>query len=44
MALAAKAEIIVSGERHLLELKKHQGIRSERVAEAVKIPAGPAPT
>lgn len=35
-ALAAKAELIVSGDRHLLDLKEHQGVRIVRVAEAVK--------
>ncbi len=35
-ALAAKAEIIVSGDRHLLDLKEHQGIRIVTVAEAVR--------
>jgi uncharacterized protein len=35
-ALAARAELIVSGDRHLLDLKEHQGVRIVRVAEAVK--------
>jgi hypothetical protein len=35
-ALAAKAEIIVSGDRHLLDLKEYRGVRIARVAEAVK--------
>lgn len=36
-ALAAKAEIIVSGDRHLLDLKEHQGIRIVTGAEAVRV-------
>jgi putative PIN family toxin of toxin-antitoxin system len=36
-ALAAKAEIIVSGDRHLLDLKEHRGVRIVRVAEAVRV-------
>ena len=36
-ALASKAEIIVSGDRHLLDLKEHQGIRMVTVVEAVKV-------
>ena len=35
-ALAAKAEIIVSGDRHLLDLQEHQGIRIVTAAEAVR--------
>ncbi|MEK7207760.1 MAG: putative toxin-antitoxin system toxin component, PIN family [Pseudomonadota bacterium] len=35
-ALAAEAEIIVSGDRHLLDLKEHQGIRIVTAAEAVR--------
>jgi len=35
-ALAAKAEIIVSGDRHLLDLKEYQGVRIVTVAEAVR--------
>jgi len=31
-ALAAKAEIIVSGDRHLLDLKEYRGIKIETVA------------
>ena len=38
-ALAARAEIIVSGDRHLLDLKEHQGIRVLTVTEAAKITA-----
>jgi uncharacterized protein len=36
-AMAAKAELIVSGDRHLLDLKEHQGIRMVTVVEAVRI-------
>jgi putative PIN family toxin of toxin-antitoxin system len=36
-ALAAKAEIIVSGDRHLLDLEEHQGVRIVTVAEAVAL-------
>jgi putative PIN family toxin of toxin-antitoxin system len=36
-ALAAKADYIVSGDRHLLDLKEHQGIRIVTVAEAVRV-------
>ena len=36
-ALAAKAEIIVSGDRHLLDLREHQGIRIVTAAEATRI-------
>jgi hypothetical protein len=39
-ALAAKVEIIVSGDRHLIDLKEHQGIRVVAVAEAVKTISG----
>ena len=35
-ALAAKAELIVSGDRHLLDLKEYRGMRIVRVADAVK--------
>lgn len=35
-ALAAKAEIIVSGDRHLLDIKEHCGVRVVTVVEAVK--------
>lgn len=35
-ALAAKAEIIVSGDRHLLDLREHQGVRVVTAAEAVR--------
>lgn len=34
-ALAAKADLIVSGDRHLLNLKEYRGVRIVRVAEAV---------
>ena len=36
-ALGAKAEIIVSGDRHLLDLEEHRGIRIVTAAEAVRI-------
>jgi putative PIN family toxin of toxin-antitoxin system len=36
-ALAAKADAIVSGDRHLLDLHDHQGIRVMTVAETVKL-------
>lgn len=36
-ALAAKAMIIVSGDRHLLDLREHQGIRIVMAAEATRI-------
>lgn len=36
-ALAAKAEIIVSGDRHLLDLREHQDIRIVTAAEATRI-------
>ncbi len=36
-ALAAKADYLVSGDRHLLDLKEHQGIRIVTVAEAVRV-------
>ena len=36
-ALAAKAEIIVSGDRHLRDLQEHQGIRIVMAAEAARI-------
>ena len=39
-ALGAKAEIIVSGDRHLLDLKEHQGIRMVTAAEAVRLITG----
>ncbi len=34
-AIAAQAEIIVSGDRHLLDLKEYRSMRIVRVAEAV---------
>ena len=40
-ALAAKAEAIVSGDRHLLNLHEHQGMRIVTAAQAVKIIATP---
>lgn len=36
-ALGAKAELIVSGDRHLLDLQAHQGIRIVTAVEAVRI-------
>lgn len=36
-ALAAKAEIIVSGDRHLLDLKEYQGVQIVTVAVAVRV-------
>lgn len=36
-ALGAKAKLIVSGDRHLLDLQEHQGIRIVTAAEAVGI-------
>ena len=36
-ALAAKADIIVSGDRHLLDFKEYQGARIVTVAEAVRV-------
>jgi len=39
-AMAAQAELIVSGDRHLLDLKEHQGIRIVTAAEAVVLLAG----
>ncbi len=35
-ALGAKAELIVSGDRHLLDLKEYQGIRIVTTTEAVR--------
>lgn len=35
-AIGARADLIVSGDRHLLELKEHQGIRIVTAAEALK--------
>ena len=35
-ALAAKADLIVSGDSHLLNLKSYQGIEIVRPAEALK--------
>jgi uncharacterized protein len=39
-ALAAKAEMIVSGDRHLLDLQAYRGVRIVRVAEAVSAISG----
>lgn len=38
-ALSAKTDIIVSGDRHLLDLQKHQGIRIVTSAEAMDVVA-----
>jgi putative PIN family toxin of toxin-antitoxin system len=35
-AVAAKADAIVSGDRHLLDLRQHQGIAILTAAEAIK--------
>ena len=35
-AIAANAEFIVSGDRHLLDLRDHQGIRIITAAEAAR--------
>ena len=40
-AVAAQAELIVSGDRHLLVLGTHQGIRIISPAEAVQLIATP---
>ena len=39
-AIAAQADLIVSGDRHLLDLKEHQGIRIVTVVEAVRAISG----
>jgi putative PIN family toxin of toxin-antitoxin system len=36
-AVAARAELIVSGDRHLLDLGSHQGIRIVTAAEALRL-------
>lgn len=38
-ALSAKTEIIVSGDRHLLDLQEHQGIRIVTAAQAMDVVA-----
>lgn len=38
-ALSAKTDIIVSGDRHLLDLQKHQGIRIVTATEAMDVVA-----
>ena len=39
-AVAAKADIIVSGDKHLLNLREYQGIRMLTAAQAVQLFAG----
>ncbi len=39
-AIGAKAELIVSGDRHLLDLKEYQGIRIVTAADAVSMVVG----
>lgn len=39
-ALAAKAELIVSGDRHLLDLNEYRGVRVVRVAAALSAISG----
>lgn len=39
-AVAAKANLIVSGDKHLLKLREYQGIRIVTAAQAVKIIGG----
>jgi len=39
-AVAAKADIIVSGDKHLLKLREHQGIRIVTAAQAVQLIGG----
>lgn len=41
-AVAAKADIIVSGDKHLLKLHEYQGIRIVTVAQAVQLFGGQA--
>ncbi len=36
-ALGAAADLIVSGDRHLLDLNEHQGIRIMTAAEALQV-------
>lgn len=40
-AIAAKADLIVSGDRHLLDIGNHQGIRIITPAEAARLLAAP---
>lgn len=43
-AIAARAELVVSGDRHLIDLKTHRGIRILTPAQALDIIAGqPSP-
>jgi len=39
-AVAARADVIVSGDKHLLKLREYQGIRIVTVAQAVKLISG----
>jgi len=39
-ALAAKADLIVSGDRDLLDLNEHQGVRIVTAVQALRIIAG----
>ena len=39
-AIAARADLIVSGDHHLLDLKEHQGIRIVSAAEALRLIEG----
>jgi len=36
-ALGAKADLIISGDRHLLDLKEYQGVQLVKAAEAARI-------
>ena len=40
-AVAAHAELIVTGDRHLLDLRSHQGIRIVTPAETLRLVGGP---
>lgn len=40
-AVTAKADLIVSGDRHLLDIGSHEGIRIATPAEAVRMLAAP---
>jgi uncharacterized protein len=39
-AVAARADLIISGDRHLIDLKEHAGIRIVTPAEAVRLVVG----
>lgn len=39
-AVAARADVIISGDKHLLKLREFQGIRIVTVAQAVKLISG----